>query len=82
MKKPSFGEKRWVRTKGSKNCAKFWSYTYTDDEGIAHGEWLVCPMRVGKEMTWKTKRFEIKDTHNWHSIGNVPNSVSILRNKS
>jgi hypothetical protein len=71
MIEPEFGVKKWVRTKGSKNCAKFWSYTYTDDEGNHHGEWLICPMRVGIEMTWKTKKFQIKDTHSWLTLKNT-----------
>lgn len=79
MKKPVFGKKLWIRTKGSKNCAKVWMPTYPDDEGVMGGEWLVCPMRVGKPMTWRTKHSKIVGKSYWSSLKKEVNFCSILR---
>lgn len=79
MKKPVFGQKIWVRTKGSKNCAKVWTPTFTDDEGVTGGEWLICPMRVGKPMTWATKHSRVESKSYWSTLKKEPNFHSILR---
>lgn len=61
MKKtlPNRGEKRWVKRKGCKNCAKQWVIDYIDDEGVEYGTWLIVPMVVGKPFTYVTKEFNL-----------------------
>lgn len=77
--KPVFGKKHWVRTKGSKNCAMVWMPTHPDNKGVMGGEWLICPMRVGKPMTWATKKSKIVSRSYWSALKKEVNFCSILR---
>lgn len=51
-KTPIHGEKRWVRTKGAKNCAKMWR----EDMQM----WVIVPMVIGKEVKYETPKREIE----------------------
>ena len=44
MTKPIDGEKRWVKRKGCKNCAKQWVVDGIDEDGEEYGRWFVVPM--------------------------------------
>jgi hypothetical protein len=69
-KTPKHGEKRWVRTKGAKNCAKMWR----EDMGM----WVIVPMVPEREFKYVTppvsmekvpmgrKSFVIKDGYKGH----------------
>ena len=50
---PKDREKRWVREKGSKNCARMWREDF--------GMWVICPMNPDKEMKYITPVWEPRE---------------------
>lgn len=80
--RPQEGEKRWVKRKGCKNCAKQWVVRYIDDEGIEHGEWVIVPMVVGKDFSYVSKKVNpMGERHHLRNIYFDPKTGVIKRNE-
>jgi hypothetical protein len=61
MTKPIDGEKRWVKRKGCKNCAKQWVVDGIDEDGEEYGRWFVVPMTPGKHFEYVSEVFDPKE---------------------
>ena len=58
---PLNGEKRWIKKKGCKNCAKMWVVDGFDEDGEEYGRWFIVPMKPGKHFEYLSEPHNLGD---------------------